>query len=399
MLTHEKINQAKAILKEFDIDCWIVFVRESQINGDPTLAFLVTADLTWHSAFIITKSGETRAIVGKYDQKTVEETGAYDQVMGYVEGFKKPLLSYLSALNPRRIAVNYSEDSEICDGLTHGMFLTLFRTLSEIGMEKRLTSAERIVSALRERKSKSELEYMTAAIRITEEIFREVTGYIRPGKTEREIAAFMKRKVREKGVDFGWEESVCPAVFTGPETAAAHYAPTDRNVEPGHVLNMDFGVKYNGYCSDMQRTFYILESGEREAPDEVMRGFRTIVYSIESARKGLKPGVEGREVDKISRDIILKAGYNEFPHGLGHQVGRFSHDGTALLGPAWEKYARKPFRKIEQRMVFTLEPRLTVPERGVVTIEEMVVVTAAGAEYISDPQKDIILIPSEQHYY
>ena len=395
MLIQEKINQAKAILKEFDIDCWITFVRESQLNGDPTLAFLVTADLTWHSAFIVTKSGETRAIVGKYDQKTVEETGAYDQVVGFVEGFKEPLLSYLNSLNPREIAVNYSEDSEICDGLTHGMYLTLFRTLSEIGMEKRLTSAERIVSALRERKSKSELEYMTRAVRITEEIFREVTGFIRPGKTEQEIAAFMKQKVREKGVDFGWEESVCPAVFTGPETAAAHYAPTDRKVEPGQVLNMDFGVKYNGYCSDMQRTFYILKSGEREAPDEVMRGFQTIVNSIESARKALKPGVGGREIDKISREIILKAGYDEFPHALGHQVGRFSHDGTALLGPAWEKYARKPFQKIEQGMVFTLEPRLTVPGRGVATIEEMVVVTATGAEYISDPQKEIILIPSE----
>ena len=395
MLIQEKINQAKAILKEFDIDCWITFVRESQLNGDPTLAFLVTADLTWHSAFIVTKSGETRAIVGKYDQKTVEETGAYDQVVGFVEGFKEPLLSYLNSLNPREIAVNYSEDSEICDGLTHGMYLTLFRTLSEIGMEKRLTSAERIVSALRERKSKSELEYMTRAVRITEEIFREVTGFIRPGKTEQEIAAFMKQKVREKGVDFGWEESVCPAVFTGPETAAAHYAPTDRKVEPGQVLNMDFGVKYNGYCSDMQRTFYILKSGEREAPDEVMRGFQTIVNSIESARKALKPGVEGREIDKISREIILQAGYDEFPHALGHQVGRFSHDGTALLGPAWEKYARKPFQKIEQGMVFTLEPRLTVPGRGVATIEEMVVVTATGAEYISDPQKEIILIPSE----
>ena len=395
MLIQEKINQAKAILKEFDIDCWITFVRESQLNGDPTLAFLVTADLTWHSAFIVTKSGETRAIVGKYDQKTVEETGAYDQVVGFVEGFKEPLLSYLNSLNPREIAVNYSEDSEICDGLTHGMYLTLFRTLSEIGMEKRLTSAERIVSALRERKSKSELEYMTRAVRITEEIFREVTGFIRPGKTEQEIAAFMKQKVREKGVDFGWEESVCPAVFTGPETAAAHYAPTDRKVEPGQVLNMDFGVKYNGYCSDMQRTFYILKSGEREAPDEVMRGFQTIVNSIESARKALKPGVQGREIDKISREIILQAGYDEFPHALGHQVGRFSHDGTALLGPAWEKYARKPFQKIEQGMVFTLEPRLTVPGRGVATIEEMVVVTATGAEYISDPQKEIILIPSE----
>ena len=104
MLVQEKVQQAKKILKEFDIDCWITFVRESQINGDPTLAFLVTADVTWHSAFIITKQGKTCAIVGKYDQKTVEDSGAYDEVYSFVEGIKNPLLDYLKKVNPSQIA-------------------------------------------------------------------------------------------------------------------------------------------------------------------------------------------------------------------------------------------------------------------------------------------------------
>jgi Xaa-Pro aminopeptidase len=90
----------------------------------------------------------------------------------------------------------------------------------------------------------------------------------------------------------------------------------------------------------------------------------------------------------------VEAGYDEFPHGLGHQVGRFAHDGTALLGPAWEKYARKPFRPLEPGMVFTLEPRLTVPDRGVVTFEEMAVVTDTGAAWLSDPQRELLLIRS-----
>ena len=89
---------------------------------------------------------------------------------------------------------------------------------------------------------------------------------------------------------------------------------------------------------------------------------------------------------------IQSNGYDPFPHGLGHQVGRFPHDGTALLGPAWEKYAQKPFQPLEPNMVFTLEPRLTVPKRGVVTIEEMVVVTDQGADYLTTPQKELILI-------
>jgi Xaa-Pro aminopeptidase len=73
-------------------------------------------------------------------------------------------------------------------------------------------------------------------------------------------------------------------------------------------------------------------------------------------------------------------------------VGRFAHDGTALLGPAWEKYATKPFEVIEENMIFTIEPRLTVPGRGVVTVEEMVLVKKDGAEYLADPQRELILV-------
>jgi len=394
MLIQEKIAQAKELLKEFNTDCWITFVRESQINGDPMLPFLAPADLTWHSAFILARNGSARAIVGKYDQKMVEETGAYDKVMGFVEGIKKPFQEYMKSLNPRQIALNYSIGSEICDGITHGMFLTMQEMLREIGMDDRIVSAERLVSALRERKSPTELAAMREAIRHTEEIFELVGAFIQPGKSEKQIAAFMKDEVRKRGLEFAWEPQVCPAVFTGPDTAEAHYAPTDKKVQPGHVLNMDFGVRVNGYCSDMQRTFYVLEKGETQAPPEVQKGFDTIVRAIEEARKAIRPGAIGLDVDAVARKIVTEAGYEEFPHGLGHQVGRFSHDGTALLGPAWEKYAEKPFRKIEENMVFTIEPRLTVAGRGVVTIEEMVVVTSDGAEFLSHPQKELLLIRS-----
>jgi Xaa-Pro aminopeptidase len=127
-------------------------------------------------------------------------------------------------------------------------------------------------------------------------------------------------------------------------------------------------------------------------PPEVRKGFDTIVDTVESSRRAIRPGATGLEIDALARRKLAAAGYEEFPHALGHQVGRFAHDGTALLGPAWEKYARKPFACLEPGMVFTIEPRLTVPGRGVVTIEEMVVVTASGAEYLSTPQKELLLI-------
>ncbi len=392
MLIREKVDQAVEILKEYETDCWITFVRESGMMRDPMMDFLCHADMTWHSAFIVTRTGETHAIVGQMEKRTVDELGVYGQVTGYVEGIKKELLDTLKALDPSSIAINYSETSEVCDGLTHGMYLVLRGMLAEIGFEDRLVSSEKITSSLKARKTPTEVERMRRAIGHTLDIFSMVKEYLQPGRTEKEIAAFMTLEAEKRGLGFGWDPAHCPAVFTGPDTAGAHYQPTDRKVERGHVLNMDFGLKVEDYTSDLQRTFYILEEGEAEAPAEVLKGFETILTAIQMDKQAFKPGVQGVAIDNIAREYIVSQGYEEYPHGLGHQVGRFAHDGTALLGPAWEKYANKPFEPIEEGMVLTIEPRLTVPGRGVVTVEEMVLVTRDGAEYLASPQKELILV-------
>ena len=392
MLIREKVNQAVELLREFGVDCWITFTRESELNGDPVLPFLAPGDVTWHSAFIISKDGRTRAIVGRYDRQAIAETGAYDEVAAFVTGFREPLQEYLKTLAPSQIAVNYSKDSEVCDGLTHGMYLTLREVLSGVGLDDRLVSAERIVSALRERKTPAEISAIKEAIRHTQEIFSMVETFIAPGRTEKEIAAFMTAEVERRRLVPAWGKSTCPAVFTGPETAEAHYGPTDRPVERGHVMNMDFGVKVDGYCSDLQRTFYVLAEGETSPPADVQKGFDTIVRAVAAAEGAMRPGVQAVEIDGIARKLVTDAGYEEFPHALGHQVGRSPHDGTALLGPAWEKYAHKPFQRLEAGMVFTIEPRLTVAGRGIVTIEEMVAVTEAGADWLSTPQRELKLI-------
>jgi len=391
-LIQEKVAQAIGLLRELDIPCWLTFVRETGITSDPVLPFLVQAHLTWPSALIVTADGDTHAIVGRYDRQMVEETGAYRNVEAFVEGIKTPLLRYLQKLNPPAIAINYSQDSEICDGLTHGMYLTLTEYLKEIGFDDRLISGEPLLSALRQRKTQTELARMKEAIRITEEIFAKAGAFLVPGKTEHDVGDLVRAEVERAGVDYAWEPSTCPAVFTGPDTAEAHYGPTGRPIQRGHIINMDFGVKVDGYCSDLQRTWYVLRQGETTAPPEVQHGFDTIVRAIEEARRTMRPGVPGLDVDAVARRIIVEAGFEEFPHALGHQVGRFSHDGTALLGPAWEKYGRKPYLPIEQRMVFTLEPRLKVPGFGIATIEEMVVVTESGAEFLSTPQRELIQV-------
>jgi len=392
LLQCQKIKQAIELLKEFGMDCWITFTRESEINGDPILPYLLPGPVTWHSAVIITSDGKARAIVGRYDRAAVEETGAFDEVLDFVSSFREPFLECMHKIAPKSIAVNYSEGSEICDGITHGMFLTLQRLLGELGMDDRLVSAEPIISALRERKSASELNSMREAIRHTLEIFRLVQDEIKLGRTERDIAEFMQTEVKKRGLTFAWNPATCPSVFTGPETAEAHYSPTTRAVEPGHLVTMDFGVKVDGYCSDLQRTFYVARPGETVLPNAVKHGFDTLRQSIEAAKAVVRPGAKGLDVDAATRNLLVANGYGEYPFALGHQVGRFAHDGTAILGPAWDKYAQKPFKPLEPGMVFTIEPRLTVPEHGIVSIEEMVVVTENGADWLSDPQTELPIL-------
>ena len=391
-LIQEKVAQAAALLRELDLPCWLTFVRETGILPDPVMPFLAPGHVTWHSAFLVPATGRAVAIVGQYDRKAIEETGAYGRVEGYVQGYKPALLAALRGLDPNAIAVNYSEDSEVCDGLTHGMFLTLRRVLAEIGYADRLVSAERLVAALRARKTPQELARIRAAVLETERIFDEVGRFLAPGRTERDVADLVARLRAERGLETAWEAATCPAVFTGPDTAGAHYGPTSRAIARGHIVNMDFGVRSEDYCADLQRTFYVRREGETSVPEPVARGFGTIAQAIESARRALRPGVAGRDVDRVAREVVTSAGYEEFPHALGHQVGRFAHDGAALLGPTWEKYGGRPLVPVEEGMVFTLEPRLTVQGYGVATVEEMVVVTRDGAEFLSGPQTTLRVV-------
>ncbi len=388
----QKIDQAIQILNEKNIDLWLTFVRESGNIKDPALDMIAGVGCTWQSAFMISKDGDTTAIVGSLDAESFERIGAYKNVRGYVQSIRELLLDYLKKKNPKKIAINFSKNSNLADGLTHGMYLILQEHLSGTDFSQRFISSEEIISALRGRKSLAEIEIMKKAIDETLKIFDEMTRFIRPGKSEIEIANFIKEKAREKNFGLAWEEDHCPAVFTGPEAKSAHAGPTERKVEKGHLVNVDFGIRYKGYCSDLQRTWYILKDGETKAPEEVQKGFNVIRDSIQKVADNLKPGVIGCEMDDIARNYIVHNGYEEFPHGLGHQVGREAHDGGGGLLPRWEKYGNTPFIKIEESQVYTIEPRLYVKDYGTSTIEEEVVITKSSCEFLSKPQKELILI-------
>lgn len=391
MLQEGKISQAALILDRLDIDLWITFVRESRICKDPVLDFLIDSDITWVSAFLVDRFGGKIAIVGKLDGDSIKDLGIWD-VREYVLSINTELERAIKSLRHERIAINFSIDSEIGDGLSHGMYIRLKNLLDIYAPNSDIVSAEMIISELREIKTSQELAMLKTAINITQRVYGEIATYIRPGLSERDIASKMIELTKSAGVTVTGDERYCPAVFSGPADAQAHYAPTDNIIKRGHVLSMDFGVVYNHYCSDIQRCFYILNEGEVSAPLDVQRGFEVILESVRLAFNFIKPGVLGCEVDAIAREYIVRSGYPEFPHALGHQVGREVHDGFGGFYPHWERYGSRPDVPVKVGQVYTIEPRLPVPGRGVVTIEEEILVTPTGAEWLSAPQTELILI-------
>ena len=391
-LVREKLVQATQVLQELDLDLWLLMARESDVIGDPSLPLVVGTSVTWESAFLVSRTGEHTAIVGTGDVENIRQTGAWDNVVGYVEGVSRPLLEALERYDPRTIALNYSRDDVLADGLTHGLYLLLQDILEPTPYWSRIRSGEDVARRVRSRKSAEEQRRLRQAVATTLEIWDALRAWLRPGLTEREIAAFMHRQVRERGLETAWDPHYCPTVTAGPDSPVGHVGPTDIAIQRGQLLAIDFGVRQEDYCSDMQRTFYFLAEGETAAPEPVLRAFDLVSGAIQAAAEALRPGVMGWEVDQVAREIFARAGAEEWKFGLGHQVGRAVHDGGCLLGPRWERYGRRPYDRVEPDQVYTLELGVSVPGYGRVSLEEEVIVHASGCEFLAPPQREPILI-------
>jgi len=387
----EKVKQAIKILEEKEIDLWLTFVRETSAFADPVLPLIYGADLTWQSALILTKKGQSIAIVGRFEAETARRTGAYDDVILYDEAFGPVLLDVLERMDPGVIAINYSMDDPSADGLSHGMYRLLTGILANSRFEKRLISAEPLIGALKGRKTSLEVERIRKAVATTDEIFNTTFDYIQPGMNERQIAAFMHQQVRDRSLEPAWDWEHCPTVNAGPDSPVGHVGPTDIQIQRGQLLHFDFGVKENDYCSDIQRVVYFLAPEETQPPEPVQRGFDTIVKAIQGAVAAMKPGRSGVEIDNIARGIVVSAGYPEYKYATGHNLGRAAHDGGGVLGPLWERYGDSPNWQLEMGQVYTVEPGLAVPGYGYIGIEEDVLVTDKGADFLGKPQTKLII--------
>jgi Xaa-Pro aminopeptidase len=198
-----------------------------------------------------------------------------------------------------------------------------------------------------------------------------------------------QNQIDVQDLGYAWDKPYNPIVTCGPDSLIGHAAPGNVALKPGDTLHIDVGIKHNEYCSDIQRMWYVLKDGESEAPDDVQHAFQTVLAALRAGEQALKPGTAGWEVDAAAREYVVNAGYPEYMHAFGHLLGRSAHDGATILGPRWERYVGLCDRLIESGNIFTLELHVPVTGRGIMSLEEDVLVQVDGVQYLSRPQTEL----------
>lgn len=245
-----------------------------------------------------------------------------------------------------------------------------------------LEDAQPAMDALRLTKSADEVSAMRKAIAITEGALEAVLRGLEPGMTEREIAAQISIAQLQRG---GGVLPFEPIVLIGPNAALPHGTPGDRPLQPGDLILFDYGTTYNGYVSDLTRTFVF-----GKAPDARTREVYEIVKRAnEAGRAAAKPGATCEEVDRAARKVIEDAGYGEyFLHRTGHGIGLDGHE-----GPYIREGNPMP---LEVGMCFTVEPGIYIAGEFGIRIEDNLVITPEGADTLTMFDRELRIVGEQR---
>jgi Xaa-Pro aminopeptidase len=382
-------------LRQYELDAWLTFTREGAVDS---LGWDVAADrVVGRTACLFALHGgqlKRVAICASYDVTPFQESGLYDVVEPYKrEGIGPHLREWLQKFDPRRVAINYSRDCPNIDGITFGMYRYLLE-IAGPGFKQKLVSSEPLIMSLKGVKLPEEIAAIERAAVATQKIMREALSLerITPGTTtELDLGRFMEQRT----VELGFKLSFI-SVMVGPDRG--HADPTDRVIQAGDLLRSDFGVFNQGYSSDIQRTAYLLRTGEKAPPPAVQKMWDVTFKANRAAIAAMKPGVKANAVDAAARKTITDAGYDEYPHAAGHEIGIKVHDTGPVLGPDWkERYGTSVWHPLEEGQVFAVEPMIyhEIPEVGgtvQVGLEEDVVIEASGARLMGEPQQALWIL-------
>jgi len=253
-----------------------------------------------------------------------------------------------------------------------------FRYVKAGAPEADYPDASDVLSALRLRKDQAEVEAMRRAVKIAQDALEATIPLIKTGMTEKELSSELVVQLLKQGSEP--EMPFAPIVSGGPNAANPHASPSDRKLQAGDLLVVDWGATYDGYISDLTRTFAV------GAVDDEYKKIHKIVQDANAAgRAAGMPGVPCANVDKAARDVIESAGYGMyFTHRTGHGIGMEGHEEPYMRGDNMQL--------LEPGMAYTVEPGIYLPNRNGVRIEDNVVITETGADVLSDMPREIRVV-------
>lgn len=233
------------------------------------------------------------------------------------------------------------------------------------------------IDGFRRIKDESEIALLRKAEGIGDEAFAHICSFIKPGMRECDIALELEFKMRRLGASGLSFETI---VASGARSSLPHGVASEKRVESGDLIVLDYGCVYGGYCSDMTRTIALGDPGE-----DMRRLYELVRKTQAACLQGIRGGVIGKDIHQIAVDSFTEAGYGEyFGHGLGHSVGLEIHE-----EPRFSVAEKGP---IEAGVCITVEPGLYLPGRGGVRIEDMIIVTNDGYDNLTASPKELIIL-------
>ncbi|NLO46788.1 MAG: aminopeptidase P family protein [Clostridiales bacterium] len=352
------IEKVKESIRMKNIDALLVTgaINRRYVTGFSSSAGIVL--ITKEDAFFYTDSRYIEAA-----EQAVQGAKVYmvDSKATYVDKIN----NVLTSIGAKKLGV----EEEI---LSHAEYMKYKNKLSAS-----LKPAQNILTALRTVKDEEEIKLLYLAQSLAEKAYDRVLQIIKPGMTEKEVAAELVYQILLLGAD---NVSFDPIVVSGAKTSMPHGVPGDDIIKKGSFLTMDFGCILNGYCSDMTRTVAI-----GKVTEEMKKVYQIVLQAQLRGIKAAKAGVTGAYVDAAARDLIAQEGYGEyFGHGFGHGLGMEVHE-SPTASPSGKT-------KMPENAVISAEPGIYLPGKFGVRIEDVIVLRKGGCDNLMSAPKELVVI-------
>ncbi|SDH50698.1 Xaa-Pro aminopeptidase [Alteribacillus persepolensis] len=352
-----RLEQLRTVLKKNDVEA--IFIQ-SAANRRYLSGFTGTAGsllVTGANAYFITDF--------RYIQQAKEQCPDYEIVEQTSTAYKN-----LAELIKKHDIASLAFEKE------HVSYAS-FEALQHYCQGINLKPTDGIVEEIRMTKDDNELAVLQEAADVADSAFSHITHFIKPGMKETEVRDELEFFMRKQGADASSFDII---VASGYRSALPHGVASEKVIEKGELVTLDFGAYYKGYCSDITRTVAV------GSPSEELKAIYNTVYEAQlKAVSEIKAGMTGKEADTVAREYIKENGYGGyFGHGLGHGLGMEVHEGPRL--------SPKGERTLEPGMVVTVEPGIYVPELGGTRIEDDIVITKDGNKRLTKSPKELMVI-------